>query len=483
MKKIFFILMGLTTMMGLGSCSKDDGKSSRFNERDIVYTVAEETTSVHLTTEAEFDALLEQFCDWAEGGSTVTFYGTQALGTQASRLHAAGTAAYPTKEAVTYSTTSREEMKRWMAQMEDEGMTVTVTYDPATGTWNGMAYATAPQPQHDCYTGTLVEVPNPQMEEGPNLPGMVMALQINDDSTLIIADHGQWFWDGYLPLSDSSAIYPGGPITLCGTLQTRQDYYGNTFLQLEIGEVLPEPTPRPVPHPNGGVLTYVSDASPMWCVVLSIDTVNRLMYSTVMMYDSINPFIGYNLYVPVGISRYHYYSPADSGGTTYEDKVWLYVENDEGLDYLGEHYCITGSLDFSGDFTLHYADAAPTDGYTVTEFPFVRNDDILTAVHRSEYCDVVLHLNTDGQYSEGQSYLLSRVNCVLPFESGKFSYAQVDTIAYNGDWQFQSVELLRYSVTGSTPTFGIDYPDCPCSYWVPLGDTPSCVETFHFEHL
>ena len=37
-------------------------------------------------------------------------------------------------------------MKRWMAQMEDEGMTVTVTYDPATGTWNGTAYATAPQP-------------------------------------------------------------------------------------------------------------------------------------------------------------------------------------------------------------------------------------------------------------------------------------------------------------------------------------------------
>ena len=143
MKKIFFILMGLTTMMGLGSCSKDDGKSSRFNERDIVYTVAEETTSVHLTTEAEFDALLEQFCDWAEEGSTVTFY---RPGTQASRLHAGGTPAHPTKDAATYSTTDREAMKRWMAQMEDEGMTVTVTFDPNTGTWNGTAYATAPQP-------------------------------------------------------------------------------------------------------------------------------------------------------------------------------------------------------------------------------------------------------------------------------------------------------------------------------------------------
>ncbi len=37
-------------------------------------------------------------------------------------------------------------MKRWMAQMEDEGKTVTVSYDPVTGTWNGTAYATAPQP-------------------------------------------------------------------------------------------------------------------------------------------------------------------------------------------------------------------------------------------------------------------------------------------------------------------------------------------------
>ena len=446
--------------------------------RDITYTIAPAasaidnatTTTVHLETEAEWQELLDRFCDYAEEGSEVTFYNANHKATKSA-----------TKDATTFSTTSREEMKRWMARMEDEGMTVTVTYDSQTGTWNGTAYATAPQPQHDCYTGLLTEAPNPQMTEGPNPPGMVMALQLNEDSTLIIADHGQWFWDGFLS-QDSVATYPGGTMTLCGTLQTRQDYYGNTFLQLEIGEVLPEPTPRPVPHPNGGVLTYVSDASPMWCVVLSIDTVNRLMYSTVMMYDSINPFVGYNLYTPVGISRYHYYSPADSGGTTYEDKVWLYIENDEGLT-SGGHYYITGSLDFGGDFTLHYADATPTDLNSITDFPFVRNDEILTAVHRSEYCDVVLHMNTDGQYREGQSYLLSRVNCVLPFESGKFSYAQVDTIAYYNDRQFPSVKRLRYSVTGSTPTFGIDYPDCPCSYWTPVGDTPSCIESFHFEHL
>ena len=103
-------------------------------ERDIVYTVAEETTTVHLTTEAEWQQLLDHFCDYAEGGSSVTFRNAKSANKSA------------TKETVTYSTTDREAMKRWMAQMEDEGMTVTVTYDPATGTYSGTAYATAPQP-------------------------------------------------------------------------------------------------------------------------------------------------------------------------------------------------------------------------------------------------------------------------------------------------------------------------------------------------
>ena len=40
-------------------------------------------------------------------------------------------------------------MKRWMAQMEDEGKTVTVSYDPSSGTYHGEAYATAPHPQTD----------------------------------------------------------------------------------------------------------------------------------------------------------------------------------------------------------------------------------------------------------------------------------------------------------------------------------------------
>ncbi len=128
----FFVL--LSAVLTLVACDKD--KEAPRHERDIVYTVAEQTTTtVHLTTEAEWDALLDRFCDYAEEGSEVTFYNANHKTTKSA-----------TKEAVTYSTTDREAMKRWMAQMEDEGKTVTVTYDPATGTWNGTAYATAPHP-------------------------------------------------------------------------------------------------------------------------------------------------------------------------------------------------------------------------------------------------------------------------------------------------------------------------------------------------
>ncbi len=110
------------------------------HERNITYTVDAQTVTVYLTTEAEWDALLDQFCDYAEGGSSVTFRNANSAAKSA------------TKEAITYSTTDREAMKRWMARMEDEGKTVTVTYDSQTGIWSGTAYATAPLPVSGAHT-------------------------------------------------------------------------------------------------------------------------------------------------------------------------------------------------------------------------------------------------------------------------------------------------------------------------------------------
>ncbi len=132
-------LLAVATL-ALTSCNPETEDNVPVKERDITYTVDGNTKTVHLTTDAEFETLLDRFCDYAENGSNVTFYnaGQHSVGNSKG-----------TKDIVTYSTTNRENMKRWMRAQEDAGRTVTVTYDPTSGTYNGAAYATAPHPQND----------------------------------------------------------------------------------------------------------------------------------------------------------------------------------------------------------------------------------------------------------------------------------------------------------------------------------------------
>ena len=371
--------------MLLGACNKENSVVSHV--RDIVYTVTDngaqaaslrdgtvQTTTVHLENEAEWQELLDRFCDYAEEGSEVTFYNAN---------HKA--AKSPTKEAVTYSTTDREAMKRWMAQMEDEGKTVTVTYDPNTGTWNGTAYATAPSP-----------------------------------------------------------------------------------------------TPDPLPTLGCDVLTYVCDASPMWRIILSVDTANQLMFFTGMMYDSINTFVGYNLMVPDGFCRYNYFDPQDSGYYNYyNDRVFIFIQN---LDQPSQanHYCLIGNFDFSSNgFTLEFEDYAPQDLNTVISFPFVRTDEFGLMMHRCERCDVLIHMG----YGEGQSYIFPRFDGDFPFEHGKFTITAVDTTASDGYGYFHEVFRLRYSITGSEPIFGTYYTDGISEDWYPLNYTTSAMwpAYFHFK--
>ena len=128
MKHTLKITFVVAAVLMLASCYKCPPEGDHV----VAYTVDKGPVQrVYLVDNNEWQALLDRFCDYAEDGSEVTFYNAN---------HKA--AKSPTKEAVTYSTTDREEMKRWMAQMEDEGMTVTVTFDPATGTYSGTAYAT-----------------------------------------------------------------------------------------------------------------------------------------------------------------------------------------------------------------------------------------------------------------------------------------------------------------------------------------------------
>ncbi len=144
MKNILFFLTGLTAIIGFGACEPEPPQMQHV--RNIVYTVDEQTTTVQLFTEEEFDALLDRFCDYAESGSSVSFYNANRATKGAS------------KESVTYSTSSRDQMKAWMRQMEDAGKTVTVTYDSGTGTYHGTAYANAPHPDPDIVTVPLFSV-------------------------------------------------------------------------------------------------------------------------------------------------------------------------------------------------------------------------------------------------------------------------------------------------------------------------------------
>ena len=132
MKHTLRLTAMLIAVLMFAACEKDKGDVRQ--ERDIVYTINAERHEVHLKNDVEFDSLLERFCYYAESGNTITFYNASRITKGAS------------KDVVEYSTTSREEMKAWMRQMEANGKTVTVTYDSETGIWNGMAYATAPQP-------------------------------------------------------------------------------------------------------------------------------------------------------------------------------------------------------------------------------------------------------------------------------------------------------------------------------------------------
>ena len=129
MKHLLKFTFVVAAVLMLASCYKCPPEGDHV----VAYTVDKGPEQrVYLVDNNEWQALLDRFCDYAEDGSEVTFYNANHMATKSA-----------TKDATTYSTTDREAMKRWMAQMEDEGMTVTVTFDPNTGTWNGTAYATA----------------------------------------------------------------------------------------------------------------------------------------------------------------------------------------------------------------------------------------------------------------------------------------------------------------------------------------------------
>lgn len=133
MKHTFKISAFLAIVLLLVGCSKEKETNEQYS---VTYTVsrhdiANKSTTVAIKTDKERDELLERLCDFTKEGKFVT-------------LRSSKKCKAVSKSPITFSTTSREEIKRWMSQMEDEGKTVTVTYDQGNGTWSGIAYAIPP---------------------------------------------------------------------------------------------------------------------------------------------------------------------------------------------------------------------------------------------------------------------------------------------------------------------------------------------------
>ena len=134
MKNIIKIITIFTAVLAFASCKPEEKVLTE--QYSIEYTVSRHdipnvTTTVYIKTKDDVDELINLLCDYSVQGKFVTFRSSKQCKSTS-------------KAPNTFSTTSREEIKRWMISMEDQGKTVTVTYDPATGTWTGMAYAVPP---------------------------------------------------------------------------------------------------------------------------------------------------------------------------------------------------------------------------------------------------------------------------------------------------------------------------------------------------
>lgn len=237
MKKILISLIGLIGVIGMMGCEKEKvtGSDEQSVIRDIYYAVGPSFlsgSSAHLTTEAEWDALLDNFCNFAEEGEQVIFCGEnhpQAKGNNSD-----------TPTSIT--TTDREELKVWMKEMEKAGKTVRVIYNESNGTWNGTAYANLDQDnmqEPQLYTGTLAFVPTPVLEEPP-LGGSVWAMHVGNDSTLIITVHGMMMWNENETPTDDMALLIGAEVILEGVVNTHTDLNGDTFLTLDINVAVEE---------------------------------------------------------------------------------------------------------------------------------------------------------------------------------------------------------------------------------------------------
>lgn len=449
--KIFTLIAALLTMV---ACEKDNENPVN-HERDITYTIAPAasaidnatTTTIHLETEAEWQELLDRFCDYAEEGSEVTFYNANHKATKSA-----------TKDATTFSTSDREAMKRWMAQMEDEGKTVTVTYDSQTGTWNGTAYANAPQPpqEGDCYTGEIVFIPRDYYQDNPTYP--YWGLKVSEDSIFRLARGGVYLTTDHELTIDGNVYHRGDIVTLCGTLFTYWDQYEDYFvLSLDnIGGTQGEP---PLPVYRGSING--------WWFMMTLDEEHHKMYCTSTFSDT-----QWQGRIGGGVFRYEETNETDNLGNP------VIIVYDEGYN-MGSRF----SIERTSSTSLVLRDLTETIQtdlwiHTLGEVTMQRTYNVWeTWVCDTLGFNIVMHLNTEGcvPYSVGYSSSPFYVNCTTPFEIGEF-------ISDSG------LERFYYSATGNEVFFTTEYiyNNNDNSHYLilsPTEMTSGCVGNYKFREI
>ena len=454
MKQILKHTVLLTTILCFAACHHDPADVP--HEREIVYTVDEHTTNVHLNTEAEWESLLNRFCDYAEGGSTVTFYNAS----HAAKGHAI-------KDVAEFSTTSREEMKAWMRRMEDDGKTVTVSYDPNTGTWNGTAYATAPQPrpesQEGCHSGVLTYAPMRAMSAGEVLPGMDWALQVGDTLFYLVTDGHFITANGETLTLDNDTHHLGDSVTLCGNSIWNQEYYGEHFycLVLDYTWLYPSPYANLAP-------VYIGHANNSM-FIMSIDTLNRIIYSTSTLEDQgWQGAIGGGKfsYTPTGETDAHGGRIIEVSGASTEGnglRFSLQWHSDGSLTFRDPNY-------YPHDNTVH----------TLGEVTMQRTNDYETWVYDGSGYNVVLHIFCGACMSNSYGYSSEPfyVDCITPFRTG---YLYASPGFYDGDM------FIAYGDTYDDPddnyetTFNLEHHGSFRFTLTPTSDANYCDPNWLFE--
>jgi hypothetical protein len=192
----YIIPLFIAAALTLVGCEKhpvtvDDDPTAKV-ERKILYSVNDAETRTTFDTEAEWDAMLDQFCEMSKNGYEVVFYNLDPV------IHNSNMKSN-SKDTHTITTSSSEEIKEWMKTMEKDGLTVKITYDKGTGTWNGIAYATAPANNTsniiigmwrlDCmvvaYLGSDDEITHADLFE-PEEDGNIMYYTFNNDGTMTL---------------------------------------------------------------------------------------------------------------------------------------------------------------------------------------------------------------------------------------------------------------------------------------------------------